>query len=127
MALLFSSFGRDLFSLTLIHSLTHMLEHKSTISVYGQNISEFCLTVNFRLTLTAIVRAQIGTDRHPCKEKRMVIKEKDQGGVAERRRGAKYAWQPRSGAVPSGRKCCEEWQCQSEPSLTSLDLSICLQ
>lgn len=31
----------------------------------------------------------------------------------------------RSEIMPSGRKHCEEWQCQSETSFSSLDLSIC--
>lgn len=130
--LCFLALGKTCFPLTLTHSLilTHMLEHKSTIKhprSKTQANSAWQWIFAWLWQPLSEIWARPGLSGMPAMNKGWLLKKKTRevllrGGGVPNMHG-----NPRSGAMPSGWKCCEEWQCQSETSLTSLDLSICRQ
>lgn len=129
----FLALGKACFpSHSLTHSLIpppHMLDYKSTKKcprwkIWENSARQWIFPLFWQpLWGHKLIRgwaACLQSKNDGCQSKKMRKKVLLKGGRVPNMPGI-----PRSGAMTSGMKCCEEWQCQSKTSLVFLVLSIC--
>lgn len=94
-ALWFSALGKARVFLT--RSFSHTCLNTSLQASAIKNIRGLRSTVNVcpALASTVALRAHPWVSDIPAKKKGRLLKKKDSGGVAERRRGAQHAWHPK--------------------------------